>query len=101
MTPATPEATSDATPPKRYARLRELGKFALIANLVFCVLVVLPLTLAAVYHVQRTGWIGAGPRVWRVLGLSDVAMVASLLIAAATPPLLIARRRKALGGGRR
>lgn len=83
-------------PARRYARLRELGKFALIANLVFCVLAVLPLTLAAIYKVQQTGWIGAGPRVWRVIGLSDWMMVASLLLAAATPPLLIARRRKAL-----
>jgi hypothetical protein len=83
-----------ATPARRYARLRELGKFALIANLVFCALVVLPLTLAAIYQVQRTGWMGAGPRVWRVLGLNDVAMVVSLLLAAATPPLLLARRRR-------
>ena len=85
-----------ASPAKRYGRLRELGKFALIANLVFCGLVVLPLVLAAVYQVQRTGWVGAGPRVWRVLGLTDWQMAASLLLAAATPPLLIARRRKAL-----
>ncbi len=45
-------------------------------------------------------WAIVAMRVWRVLGLSDVAIVASLLIAAVTPPLLIARRRKALGGGR-
>ncbi len=94
------EAPVPAVPPaRRYARLRELGKFALIANLVFCALVVLPLTLGAIYKVQQTGWIGAGPRVWRVLGLSDAAMVASLLLAAATPPLLIARRRRALAAG--
>ncbi|MDO9489212.1 MAG: hypothetical protein Q7J32_12620 [Sphingomonadaceae bacterium] len=90
------DSASAVPPAKRYARLRELGKFALIANLVFCALVVLPLTLGAIYQVQRTGWVGAGPRVWRVLGLSDVAIVASLLLAAVTPPLLIARRRRAL-----
>lgn len=91
------EPSDPAAPPaRRYARLRELGKFALIANLVFCVLAVLPLTLGAIYKVQQTGWIGAGPRVWRVIGLSDWVMAASLLLAAVTPPLLIARRRKAL-----
>lgn len=83
-------------PPRRHARLRELGKFALIANLVFCALVVLPLTLAAIYRVQRTGWVGSGPRVWRVIGFDDWMIALSLLVAIATPPLLYSRRKKAL-----
>lgn len=86
----------DARPAKRYGRLRELGKFALIANLVFCGLVVLPLVLGGIYQVQRSGWIGAGPRVWRVIGLADWQMAASVLLAAVTLPLLISRRKKAL-----
>lgn len=89
-------APADQPSSRRYERLRELGKFALIANLVFCALVVLPLTLAAIYRVQSSGWVGAGPKVWRVIGFEDWMIVASLVLAAATPPLLYARRKKAL-----
>ncbi|MFC3711320.1 hypothetical protein ACFOMD_01980 [Sphingoaurantiacus capsulatus] len=96
MLQAAPAGASSSVPPRRrFPRLRELVKFALIANAVACGLVAVPLTLAAAYHVERTGRWSAGPLVWRVLGIHDVAMVASLLLGAATPPLLIARRRRA------
>jgi hypothetical protein len=83
-------------PRRRFRRLREIATFALIANLVLCGLLIVPLLLAALYQVQRTGWVGDAPRVWRVLGLSDWAVALSLLAAAATPPVLGARRRRAL-----